>query len=94
VRPALRYISVALFFAAILGRCVASDERHSRREGIFSRLLQRIGAISYGVYLFHFFFVLSIGRLVKPALGSGLLAFVTMLLAATKLRSDRAPRHG
>jgi peptidoglycan/LPS O-acetylase OafA/YrhL len=71
----LRYTGVGLAFAALLTWCVAADERGLPAPIVRSRVLRSIGMVSYGIYLFHFFFVLNVGRLVKPMLGSGLLYF-------------------
>ena len=75
-----RYAAIALFFAAVLALCVAADERRRALPVLRSSVLRRIGELSYGVYVFHFFFVLSLSPLVHRVFGTQLLGFGVALL--------------
>ena len=81
--PSLRYLFIALFFAALLAWCVAADERGSAAPLLRSRALQRLGVVSYGVYLFHFFFAMALGREVKKLFGGSFAGFFLLLLAVS-----------
>jgi peptidoglycan/LPS O-acetylase OafA/YrhL len=81
--PALRYTFVALSFAGVLALCIAADEHGRSIRVLCSRPLRRIGTISYGLYVFHFFFVLGLSPLVRNVFGTQFVGFVAACIAVS-----------
>jgi peptidoglycan/LPS O-acetylase OafA/YrhL len=77
--PALRYTFVAVMCAAVLARCVATDERRRSLPMRRSSVLGRIGVISYGIYVFHFFFVLTLTPHMRDMFGFQTIGFCIAL---------------
>jgi peptidoglycan/LPS O-acetylase OafA/YrhL len=71
---------LAVFFAALLVRCIARDERGTTPAVLRNRVVQRVGRLSYGIYVFHFFLVLALSPKLQMLLGRGLAAFAAQLM--------------
>lgn len=63
------YSMVALQSAGLLVLCVAADERGGGVPLLRAAVLQRVGAISYGIYVFHYALAVNEDALVSRVLG-------------------------
>ncbi len=70
----------ALVFAAGIVRCVALDEQKASFAFLCSPPLRRIGALSYGIYLFHLFIVLRLCVPIRDLVGAHLFGFLVAFL--------------
>jgi peptidoglycan/LPS O-acetylase OafA/YrhL len=73
------YTLRALLFACVIVLCVDRDARGAVVPLLASRAARRLGALSYGIYIFHFFVVLRLSSRLRDAFGPGLLAFLASL---------------
>lgn len=74
------YSLLALLFASLLVLCVSRDEHERPMRVLRSRVLQRVGALSYGLYVFHYVVTLQLCVLLKRHVASPLLGLIVSLV--------------